>query len=174
MVGGGWGWSLQENNCRSWVTSRACLSYILLLYHLVSWPGPASKLQTFPPLNKFISPSKAWLASKYNRKTCELGATLQALGWLLEDTTWEKDARQWYVSLCSSVNVTIPIMAWKLTIFSGDDKTRQSSVKTEDNVGVGWQTYLSSRRDIIVAAVQTTAGLDSLYQTLRSDNNVIW
>ena len=68
-----------------------------------------------------------------------------------------------------SVNIMIPIMDYKLSIFSGDD-TRQSSVKTEHNVGVGWQTYLTSRRDIIVAAVQTRTGLDSLYNTIRSEN----
>ena len=67
------------------------------------------------------------------------------------------------------VNIMIPIMDCKLTIFSEDD-TRQSSVKTEHNVGVGWQTYLTSRRDIIVAALHTNTGLDSLYNTLRSDN----
>ena len=58
----------------------------------------------------------------------------------------------------------------KVTIFFSSDDTSQSSVKTEHNVGVGWQTYLSSRRDIIVAAVQTNTGLDTLYSTLRSDN----
>ena len=66
----------------------------------------------------------------------------------------------------------IPIMECKLTIFSEDD-TRQSSVKTQHNVGVGWQTYLPSRRDVIVATVQSSqnsASLDSLYHTLRSDN----
>ena len=68
-----------------------------------------------------------------------------------------------------SVNIMIPIMDCKLTIFSEDD-TRQSSVKAQHNVGVGWQTYLTSRRDIIVAVVQNTAGLDSLYNTIRSDN----
>ena len=68
------------------------------------------------------------------------------------------------------MNIMIPIMDCKLSIFSADD-TRQSSVKTEHNVGVGWQTYLTSRRDLIVAVVRSTnAGLDSLYNTVRSDN----
>ena len=66
------------------------------------------------------------------------------------------------------VNIMIPIMDCKLTIFSEDDDTGQSSVKTQHNVG--WQTYLTSRRDIIVAALHTNTGLDSLYNTLRSDN----
>ena len=64
------------------------------------------------------------------------------------------------------MNIMTPIMVTKLTISSEDD-ARQSSVKTEHNVG--WQTYLSSRRDIIVAELQSRGkSLAALYSTVRS------
>ena len=71
---------------------------------------------------------------------------------------------------CVNMNIMTPIMVTKLTISSEDD-ARQSSVKTEHNVG--WQTYLSSRRDIIVASVQTReTRLEDLYTTVRSATNI--
>ena len=74
------------------------------------------------------------------------------------------------INCAETINIMIPVMETKLRIFSEDDM-RQSSVKTEHNVG--WQTYLSSRRDIIVASVQTReTPLEDLYTTVRSATNI--
>ena len=44
---------------------------------------------------------------------------------------------------------------------------KQWTGKTE----VGWQTYLASRRDVIVAKVETRGlSLDTLYDTVRSQS----
>ena len=71
------------------------------------------------------------------------------------------------INCAETINIMIPVMETKLRIFSEDDM-RQSSVKTEHNVG--WQTYLSSRRDIIVAEVQSRGmSLAAFYSAVRSD-----
>ena len=48
---------------------------------------------------------------------------------------------------------------------------KQWSGKTE----VGWQTYLASRRDVIVAKVETRGlSLDTLYDTVRSQSRPVY